>query len=209
MRINFLGDSITQGGGASSHDHAYTALVCKRFGATENNFGVGGTRIAPQTDGQNDPYGEYFILRAEKMPTDADFTFVFGGTNDYGHGDATLRGFCDAFVALADYILRHFDKDKVCFVLPLPRYNQDSPLGEGNKKAPVAPLSEYVSAEKRILAKKGLAFLDLSDAFPVPVTNKGDGLTVDGLHPNDAGHAILADRLGAYLEKEGFVPCTT
>lgn len=212
MQINFLGDSITAGAGASSRERAFPAIVCRRFGAIENNFGEGGTRIAPQTDKENDPYGENFIVRAANMPKDADFTFVLGGTNDYGHGDVPLgrtddtdqNTFCAAFAGLARYIGDNFPKEKVCFILPLPRYDQENPLGEGRKKRPGAPLCAYIDAEKIILGKFGLNYLDLSDSFPVPQVKTGDEFTADGIHPNDKGHALIASRLAEYLEERGF-----
>ncbi len=58
-------------------------------GAKAVNFGVGGTRIAPQITPSAEAFcDEYFLLRAKKMDKDADLVVVFGGTNDFGHGDA-------------------------------------------------------------------------------------------------------------------------
>ena len=99
------------------------------------------------------------------MPTDADFTFVFGGTNDYGHGDAKMGTF-----------------------------------GDGSKDEKGEPLSKYIQAEKEVLDFYGVEYLDLSYLFPTPKTNTGDTLTADGLHPNDYGHKLLAQRLIEYLE---------
>ena len=95
MKINFLGDSITEGALAGKIEDRYTTLVANYFGAEECNFGVSGTRIAKQRKRTNNPDNDVFMCRAVKMPTDADFTFVFGGTNDYGHGDAKLGTFDD------------------------------------------------------------------------------------------------------------------
>lgn len=205
MQINFLGDSITEGAGASSCEKRYTTIVCDRVGARENNFGRGGTRIAPQIQKAGDPYGEHFLLRAKAMPKDADFTFVMGGTNDYGHGDAALDAaqdtFCAAFAELARYMHDNFGTEKVCFIVPLPRYDQDNPYGDGSKKRPQGPLSAYIAAEKTILEKFGLPYLDLSDVFPVPESADSTAFTVDGLHPNDEGHRLIAERLVSYLKK--------
>lgn len=32
-------------------------------------------------------------MRADEMDDDADIVIVFGGTNDYGHGDAPMENF--------------------------------------------------------------------------------------------------------------------
>ena len=67
MKINFLGDSITQGAYATSPEKIYTALVCKAFGAKEENYGIGGTRIADQKN-KKEPFDyDRFLDRAVKM----------------------------------------------------------------------------------------------------------------------------------------------
>lgn len=88
MKIAFLGDSITYGGCATKPEYIYTYRVGKALGCDVDAYGVIGTRLARQTVPSATPsFDEDFLTRAEKMG-DADFVFVFGGTNDYGHGDA-------------------------------------------------------------------------------------------------------------------------
>ena len=211
MKINFLGDSITEGACANHPECMYTYLTAKYFCAEECNFGKGGTRIAKQVKRTNNPDDDVFISRAEKMPTDADFTFVFGGTNDYGHGDAKLGAFEDrddytfygAFHNLVAYMVATFG-EKLCFVLPIPRFDQDNPYGDGSKDEPIAPISAYIEAEKEVLAYYGVSYLDLSNKFYIPKTQQDDGnLYADGLHPNSKGHRVLADCLIEYLIKKG------
>ncbi len=209
MQINFLGDSITEGVGASVRAYTYTHLVSACFGAQENNFGVGGTRIAPRiAPSANPDHDEYFLLRAVKMPRDADFTFVFGGTNDYGHGDAPLGQpgdrdvltFCSALARLCDYLEENFPKDKLCFILPLHRENEEDVFGElGRKPVAGSTLPQYVAAIVEILKSRNIAWLDLRQLIPVHALKE---LTDDGLHPNDAGHKLIADALCAYLVQE-------
>lgn len=65
LKIGFLGDSITAGAGA--HGKTYAAVLCKKIGAKEINYGVGGTRIARQKRASEDSlYDEYFLQRAKK-----------------------------------------------------------------------------------------------------------------------------------------------
>ena len=208
MKINFLGDSITEGACANHPECMYTYLTAKYFCAEECNFGKGGTRIAKQVKRTNNPDDDVFISRAEKMPTDADFTFVFGGTNDYGHGDAKLGAFEDrdnytfygAFHNLVAYMVSTFG-EKLCFILPIPRFDQDNPYGDGSKDEPTAPMSAYIEAEKEVLAYYGVEYLDLSDKFYIPKTQQDDGnLYADGLHPNARGHRFLANCLIEYLK---------
>ena len=212
MKINFLGDSITQGSGAEIHENTYTYLTAKYFNAEECNYGVGGTRIAKQVKRTFNPDDDVFMCRAVKLPTDADFTFVFGGTNDYGHGDAKLGTFEDrdnytfygAMHELVAYMVATFPKDKLCFILPIPRYDQDNPYGDGSKDVPMAPMSRYLQAEREVLDYYGVEYLDLADKFYVPTAPVYDELFADGLHPNPKGHKLLADCLIEYLKKKGF-----
>ena len=214
MKINFLGDSITQGAGAERPENMYTTLVSVYFKAEECNYGIGGTRIAKQIKPTNNPDDDVFMCRAVKLPRDADFTFVFGGTNDYGHGDAKLGTFNDrddytfygAFHNLVAYMVGAFAKDKLCFILPIPRFNQDSPYGDGSKDEPIAPMSVYIEAEKEVLAYYGVEYLDLSGLFYIPENAEYGELFCDGLHPNPKGHRVLADCLIEYLKQRG-LPC--
>ena len=209
MKINFLGDSITEGACISAVDNRYSTVLCKRLGAIECNYGVGGTRIAKQIKQTCNPDDDVFMCRAVKMPKDADFTFVFGGTNDFGHGDAKLGCFDDrddytfygAMHNLVAYLIKEFPKEKLCFILPIPRVDQDNPLGDGSKDSPIAPLIDYIQAEKEILSHYGVEYIDLTDKMYKPTSYQDDGrLFVDGLHPNDKGHIFLADCLEEYLK---------
>lgn len=211
MKINFLGDSITQGAGAERPENMYTTLVADYFKAEEYNYGIGGTRIAKQIKPTDNPDDDVFMCRAVKLPRDADFTFVFGGTNDYGHGDAKLGTFNDrddytfygAFHNLVAYMVGAFAKDKLCFILPIPRFDQDNPYGDGSKDEPIAPMSAYIEAEKEVLAYYGVEYLDLSGLFYIPENAEYGELFCDGLHPNPKGHRVLADCLIEYLKRRG------
>lgn len=91
MKVIFLGDSITEGVGASSGANKYVNKVAEFCKAEVKNFGVSGTRIARQTTPSEYILFDYdFQMRVEVMSKNVDKVFVFGGTNDYGHGDAKI-----------------------------------------------------------------------------------------------------------------------
>lgn len=208
--IGFLGDSITEGVGASDVSKRFSSVLCEMLGAKECNYGVGGTRIAAQrSKSDNEMWDEYFLRRAKTMTRELDFLFVMGGTNDYGHGDAPMGHegdlsdytFCGALNNLLKYLTDNYPAGKICFVLPLPRYNEESLRGDGNKYNG-QPLSEYRRVIAEFCAKYDIDCLDLSDVFPEPQT-VGDELTVDGLHPNDVGYRVVAEQLYEYLRNKG------
>ena len=96
LKINFLGDSITEEVGASSEQTVYHAVLKKEAGLAEaRNYGISATRFALQKGYPARPKDDYadvnsFCERFDKMDDDADIVVVFGGTNDYGHGDAPI-----------------------------------------------------------------------------------------------------------------------
>ena len=91
-KIIFLGDSITEGVGVSSVEKRYTD-VFKRITEIGEcvNYGISATRIARQQKVEIE-YRDTnaFTERFEQMDDDADIVVVFGGTNDYGHGDLVI-----------------------------------------------------------------------------------------------------------------------
>ena len=204
-KIVFLGDSITQGAGATKKENVYLEVCAKKLGAKAVNFGVGGTRIAPQITPSAEAFcDEYFLLRAKKMDKDADLVVVFGGTNDFGHGDAPFgrigdkdpATFCGAYDALIEYLMATYGKEKLIIVYPLRRRNETATNGDGSKAEGSKPLAEYHDAEKAIAEKCGLKSVDFwNDGDLNPNTPDGNENFADGLHPNDIGHRLLGEKL--------------
>ena len=208
--INFLGDSITQGYGTTP-GNIYLEIIAEKYGLkAANNFGVSGTRIARQKKPTADApeMDEYFTQRAKKMPKDADAVVVFGGTNDYGHGDAPLGEFSDrtpdtfygAMHCLCDYLINKFHGKPIVFMTPLHRLNEDNPTGD-NKPQPVAPLSVYVDIIKEVARYYSLPVCDLfaNSGLQPNLGVIKENYAPDGLHPNEAGHRIIAERLANFL----------
>ena len=75
-KINFLGDSITEGAGTSSHDKMFTMLIEREYGAICQNYGIGGTRIARQKTPTEEKWDRDFISRVPEMDNDADIVVV-------------------------------------------------------------------------------------------------------------------------------------
>lgn len=210
-KIVFLGDSITQGAGATKKENVYLEVCAKKLGAKAVNFGVGGTRIAPQITPSEEAFcDEYFLLRAKKMDKDADLVVVFGGTNDFGHGDAPFgrigdkdpATFCGAYDALIDYLMATYGKEKLIIVYPLRRRNETATNGDGSKAEGSKPLAEYYNAEKAIAEKCGLKSVDFwNDGDLNPNTPDGNENFADGLHPNDIGHRLLGEKLAEAIKR--------
>ena len=208
-KINFLGDSITEGAGTSSHDKMFTMLIEREYGAICQNYGIGGTRIARQKTPTEEKWARDFISRVPEMVNDADIVGVFGGTNDFGHGDAPLGTMSDrtpytfygALHCLYTALTEKYPDVPVVILTPLHRLNEDSPKGD-NKPEPVGTLKEYVNIIREVAEYYSFPVLDLykeSGLQPkVPVIQQK--YIPDGLHPNDDGNAILAHKIARFLE---------
>ena len=93
LTVHFLGDSITAGHSvADIANNRYDNILKVTCGLKEvRNYAIGGTRIAHQYQPSPEARWDlHFCGRAEMMAADADMIVVFGGTNDYGHGDAPV-----------------------------------------------------------------------------------------------------------------------
>ena len=208
-KINFLGDSITEGAGTSAPDRMFTMLIEREYGAICQNYGIGGTRIARQKTPTEEKWDRDFISRVPEMDNDADIVVVFGGTNDFGHGDAPLGTTSDrtpytfygALHCLYTALTEKYPDVPVVILTPLHRLNEDSPKGD-NKPEPVGTLKEYVNIIREVAEYYSFPVLDLykeSGLQPkVPVIQQK--YIPDGLHPNDDGNAILAHKIARFLE---------
>ena len=129
-RIAFLGDSITEGHGTTGESKIFHQLIKEKYNLDMAcGCGIGGTRIAKvKTPSYNIiRHDLYFGLRAQVMPKDMDMVVVFGGTNDFGHGDAEIGTFDsrDPYTYyggihnLIDILVKKYGKEKITFILPL------------------------------------------------------------------------------------------
>ena len=206
-KIVFLGDSITEGHGTSDKENkTFWALTGQRTGATVRGFGIGGTRIAPQYDAQDNIWDQNdFIKRADQMDPDADVVVVLGGTNDFGHGNApfgtmddrTPETFCGACHLLFAGLIEKYPTTPIVVMTPIQRLNGNVPSNNTG-----LPLVAYADKIREIAGFYALPVLDLyrcSGICPdLPVQQQR--FCPDGLHPNNDGAARIAARLAGFLQ---------
>lgn len=211
-RVAFLGDSITEGYGTSAIEFAYWNQFGKRTGAIVSADGIGGTRIAPQraTSAERPYEAQYFSTRLHKLIPDADVVVVFGGTNDFGAGDAALGTIADrtedtfygACHVLVQKLYERYPNATLVLMTPLHRLSEDEVGYNEVGVRRVGPLSVYVQALRDVAEFYGLPLVDLFATCPIQprVEILREKYMPDGLHPNDAGAALVAERLQAVLE---------
>ena len=212
-KINFLGDSITYGAGVSGPDKIFHSILKESVGLAEaRNYGIGGTRYAIQHGTPNYPKDDYvdinsFAERFDEMDNDADAVVVFGGTNDYGHGDAPMGRFEDrdphTFYGACHYLFINLQKKypgkPIVVMTPTHRLNECSRYSERDFIR--GSLREYVHIIREVAEYYGLPVLDLyaTGGMQPEVDTVREMYMPDGLHPNDAGHVIIAAKLEKLL----------
>lgn len=208
LKVAFLGDSITEGVGASNYDKVYHQVLKNNVGLEEvYNYGISGTRIARQsTPSGISSYDKHFVTRVDEMELDCDIVVIFGGTNDHGHGDASFGSFDDrsdntfygALHNLMQKIIKKYPEKYVICITPLHRI--------GDEKLSLKPDGEY------ILRDYVNAICEVSEYYSIPVLNlyamSGINPNIDiqrqiyfpdGIHPSDKGHERIAQKLENFL----------
>jgi len=203
--LNVLGDSITQGAGASDYNHCYVKTLETMYGFREvRNYGIGGTRIARRTVPYDPVYDQDFCQRAPLMDPNTDAVLVFGGVNDFGHGDAPIGVMSDrtpytfygACHTLMHFLVTHNIGKPVAFVTPLRCLNE-----EGNPDEGRPPLIAFRNVLLEVAFYYSLPVLDLyaTSGIRPDIPEIQERLLPDGLHPSNEGHAIIARRIGEFL----------
>lgn len=219
LKVNFLGDSITEGVGVSDIANCrYVERLAKTWELRTNIYAIGGTRLAHQIQPSEPPRKDLcFCGRAYDMDTTADMVIVYGGVNDYLHGDAPLGQMGDTTPAtfyggvyfLMRYLKENYPNKPVVFMTParcsyrsafgVVSYQNPScyPIKGGNK----ATLLDYVQAVLETGKLLGIPVLDLYHDLPLDTNDEQiyKTYTVDGLHFNNDGHGILAETLQNFL----------
>ena len=218
LKVNFLGDSITEGYGVNDWDNCRfdnrLAKMCQL--AAHNNYGVGGSRLAHQTRPSEKPrYDLCFCGRAYIMDTTADMVIVYGGVNDYIHGDApfgeigdtTPATYCGGVYFLMNYLREIYGDKPIVFMTPARCFLRKQvddlyPSCHEKKTVPGKPLLAYVEVIQETAKQFGIPVLDLYHNLGLDPHDQSvfDAYTVDGLHFNDAGHAVLANCIKEFIE---------
>lgn len=206
-KVVFLGDSITEGTGATDVEHRYTNVFARLADCEIFVDGIGGTRIARQTIPTNERWDKDFNGRADALPDDADIVVVFGGTNDFGHGDAPLGTFGDETVytfygalrVLCEKLIAKYPYATIVFMTPLHRATENATVNKFGQPTP--PLIEYVKAIRQVCEQYSLPVLDLFKVSGMQPSVEIIQQTYmpDGLHPSNAGAEKIAKLLYQFL----------
>jgi hypothetical protein len=214
-RILFLGDSITEGCCVEDYYNRYDNILKRKYNLKEvYNYGIGGTRLAHQSvPSENPRYDLCFCGRAHTMNDDSDIIVVYGGVNDYIHGDAPIGKMGDKIPStfhggvyfLMKYLKNTYKDKTVVFMTPAHcNYDHtDAIKSERAIKLPDAlPLVEYVKIIEETAKAFDIPVLNLFERLPIDpnIPEHKEKYTTDGLHFNNEGQIILANTLIEFLK---------
>lgn len=192
-----IGDSITAAG-------TYQRFIQEEITFTSfENRGYPGRGFAD--DGANNS-----ILNGILNIGSFDIYTLFGGTNDFklnhpiGVWDDYLNdtGSNTFYGALRKVVDLLFTANPACLVViitPLRRDNDGYTSFSINTAGHT--LGDYREALIQVANHEGIGVLDFFMDSGITDRNLGT-YTVDGLHPNEAGHKLLANRIGEYIKNE-------
>lgn len=204
LKANFLGDSITEGHGVENLEDTYWNVLKRECGLAEaRGYGIGGTRIARQTLPSENPRHDLdFLSRVEEMDADADLVVFFGGTNDFGHGEAPIGQMSDrspysfygACHCLMRSLIQKYPDAVLVGMTPLHREVEE----RGGRR-----LLDFVRAEREVAEYYSIPLVDLyaGSGIQPQVEILKERYCPDGLHPNAAGHRLIYQRLRGVLEQ--------
>ena len=211
-RLYFIGDSITEGACTSGEGYRYWELLAARTGAICTADGRGGSCIARQHHPENMEWNgnirNHFCTRLGDVDEQADVVVVFGGVNDFGHGDAPLGTMDDrsedtfygALHVLYGTLIARCPQARVVVMTPLHFAEEDSLFrGDGSKRAGL--LADYVRIIREVAEFYSLPILDMyaTSGLQPRISAIRERYMPDGLHPNDEGQNRLADCVEAFL----------
>lgn len=193
-----IGDSITEVNATATKK--YYDYIAEKTGCTVDVEGVSGSGYIVSSSGTD------AIHQRIAGMSNGDLITVFAGTNDWWrtdvtnkplgvYGDTTVETFYGALDYTFNALINKYPTKTIAVFTPLQRNNVDS-LNTGSKS-----LEHYADAIVKVANKYSLPVLDLYRNGNFYARNSTFNTTFmpDGLHPNNAGHQRIADKVLAFI----------
>ena len=190
--ISFIGDSITNGQGATDLSLGFAATLCRTRGASMRNSGYPGAPVLPITSGLNqiEDMGTFAGDQQPITPT-ISAVVIMGGINDQTVTGETEAQFTASYNGLIEKIVQSVNCP-VYFVGYTPNYATNS----SRRAAWNTDISNLVTT----WAGRGYNVTYIStDSLPWSNGSANATYMTDSKHPTDAGHAAIASLLNTTM----------
>lgn len=194
IRIACVGDSITQGVGATGwasgdYTYAYPQQLQSILGDDYlvGNFGKGGAYVYNIGRDNTTLYYPNTTEYTNSNAFDADIVIIKLGTNDARvmHSEADSAGWKECFKELVNHY-KNLESSPTVYVMSsitMKNYDQE-------KEASL--VTHILPQQKAVANELGCVFLDsYNDLYDI--FSSGEGFASDGLHPNNTGYAAMAE----------------
>lgn len=179
--VAFYGDSYTLGTGASDPANRWSTVICAERGWTEFNPSVNGLGFVNNRTSQD--------LPQQIVAQDPDIVFVTMGLNDNFSYARAGSGIRDRIADDFAYLTRELPEARVIVVEPF-WYTDERPESVEIIIGWVHEAADEIGADWIPDASYWI------DGHP-------EWMASDGLHPNDAGYAAMAEKMDAALGELG------
>lgn len=190
--VGCIGDSNTYGAGASVRvQYAWPVQLCKILGLDYkvNNLGVSGTTL------QSAPADKPWIATTQYTKLkdqNPDVAIIALGTNDsksYNWPVTAPEHFKTNYVELIKEISAYSSKPEVCILMPIKAFSGNYNINNAVIENEIRPIIREISKTY------GIALIDGYSA-----TENIGSLVPDGIHPNDEGLNIIAQKVASVLQ---------
>ncbi|WP_185970873.1 SGNH/GDSL hydrolase family protein [Alkalicoccobacillus porphyridii] len=197
VRMAVIGSSVTNGKGASSKDKNWPNLMLQNIQASDeslantslSNFGVNGAMIQDLLDN-----GTFDKLIKEKP----DFIIIESSILNSHRKNESLEDTNEAITTAHRLVSEALPTSKILFTSPNPAtIKLDTDINDIG-----LIYQEYLESTENYIMSQGWNYVDIYTDIHSEIDEKGLTLEQtldDGLHPNDLGYQIWAEKLIQYM----------
>ncbi len=185
IRVVNAGDSITDGAGASTPAKAYSSVLAGLLGSGYRVQGEGKGGATLLSNGTL-PYIDTETYTASKAANPNIVTILLGTNDSKAANRAIIDEFVGDYLALIDSYRALPAAPQVYVVLPPPAIE----LGTSDISG-AAVANQIIPLVFEAARRRNLRVIDIN----TPIAAAFNTYITDGIHPNDAGHSLIAGKM--------------
>ncbi len=203
IKVACVGNSITEGIGASSGSTNYPSVLQHNLGTAKyevTNFGASGRTLmknGKEFDGSASSYWDHERYQ-NALKYNPDIVVIKLGTNDAKHinWDNIKGEYVGDYIALVNSFKALSSQPKIYICYPLPLFGPDNWINDDKVMT-----GDMMPMIDRVAEATGVTIIDCHSPFEGKAY-----LTGDKIHPNDNGYVLLANIIAHNIAPEADIP---